>query len=146
MFITNQKTKRALIMREARYYIYKNLTTGTFSIRYKGKVIAHPTIVSAQGITYVVNPKGRERVLREGKKYVHAFVSCDSWQDHSDKGIDPEMAEMFLADNFTEVKYNPFRSDCFTIEDCRAHTSTHATLYEGKVYARKSDTVMYKIS
>lgn len=65
----------------AKYYIYRNLHTKTFSVRYKGKVIAHPRIFTAYGVTFKVNQIGRQKVLNERRKNVHAFVVCDYWEE-----------------------------------------------------------------
>ena len=50
---------------------------------------------------FVVSKSGRQRVLREGKKYVHAFVVgelVDTWN---------------LTESFEEVRYNPHIFDAF---------------------------------
>lgn len=145
ILLTTNREKPMEATMKAKYYIYKNLHTGTFSVKYRGKVIAHPTTVNAQGVEYRVSQNGRNRVLREKKKYVHAYVVCDAWQDRSDLYISGVAVE-FLEMNFTEIKYNPYVSDCFMIEDCEARTSSHAVLHNGRVYARKSETVMYQKS
>tara|TARA_R100001510_G_C7576690_1_gene151158 strand:+ start:254 stop:640 length:387 start_codon:yes stop_codon:yes gene_type:complete len=54
--------------------VYFNRHKSTFSIRHKGKVIEHTDTVVIKNPRFVVNESGRNRVLREKKKNVHAFV------------------------------------------------------------------------
>jgi hypothetical protein len=86
----------------AKYYIYRNLHTKTFSVRYKGKVIAHPKLFTAYGVTFKVNQTGRQKVLNERRKNVHAFVVCDHWE------------ETLKGKRITNrVFYNPYEGDSF---------------------------------
>ena len=62
-----------------RVEVYWNLHKKLFSVRAlegenKGRVIEHAYKVKLEEASFVVQPAGRERVLREGKKNVHAFV------------------------------------------------------------------------
>ena len=54
--------------------IYYNLHKNVFSVRHKGRVIQHTSMAVIKDAEYVVRPAGRAKVLREGKKNVHAFV------------------------------------------------------------------------
>jgi hypothetical protein len=58
---------------------YYNLKTKTPSVRAlegndKGRVISHPTLVAIRDASFVVQEDGRQRVIREKQKNVHAFV------------------------------------------------------------------------
>lgn len=58
---------------------YKNLHNGMFSIQCRegenyGRVIAHAKKVFIGDPSFVVREKGRQKVLNERKKNVHAFV------------------------------------------------------------------------
>lgn len=53
---------------------YYNLTKHCISVQYKGKVIAHVSDIALEDVTFVVQQGGRDRVLREKRKNVHAFV------------------------------------------------------------------------
>ena len=59
-----------------RVEVYFNLHKHTFSVRQcsTGRVILHTDEVHIRNPQFVVRQSGRERVLREGKKNVHAFV------------------------------------------------------------------------
>ena len=83
--------------------VYKNLTKNTWSIQdYKTrKVIGYSDNIRLEDAKFVVCKSGRQRVLREGKKYVHAFVVgelVDNWK---------------LTEGFEEVRYNPHIFDAF---------------------------------
>ena len=59
--------------------VYRNLHNGMYSIKSReagtrGLVIAHADRVWLNDVQFVVSDAGRARVLREKKKYVHAFV------------------------------------------------------------------------
>ena len=62
-------------------YIYRNLKTGGFSVMNRGLVVDHgehyvitPHASNDDEVRFVVRQSGRERVLHEGRKNVHAFV------------------------------------------------------------------------
>lgn len=58
-------------------FVYRNLhgdAESLYSIRQGGLVVAHTNDVLLENATFVVNKKGWERCLREGRKNVHAFV------------------------------------------------------------------------
>lgn len=59
-----------------RVEVYWNLHKHTFSVRNTktGRVLFHADEVWIDDAQFVVRKSGRERVLREGKKNVHAFV------------------------------------------------------------------------
>jgi hypothetical protein len=59
--------------------VYWNLHRDCFSVRARsgaqaGRVIAHVDDFTLRDVTFVVGKAGRERVLAEGRKNVHAFV------------------------------------------------------------------------
>lgn len=96
--------------------VYKNLTRGGYSIQEyvtgKGwRVIDHADAVILEHCTFIVNQKGRERVVREKKKYVHAFIQGALLA----KGMSISM-DHFLADpNVNVVYYNPYRCTQFEV-------------------------------
>lgn len=54
--------------------IYKNLHNGLFSVKQDGLVVAHIESVLLASVSFKVNDSGRNRVIREKKKNVHAFI------------------------------------------------------------------------
>ncbi len=60
-----------------RIEVYRNLHNDTFSIRRNGKVVKHLAnwqSIFLKDVKFAVQPAGREKVRREGKKNVHAFI------------------------------------------------------------------------
>jgi hypothetical protein len=91
-----------------RVEVYYNLHKNVFSVRHKGKVIAWGNRVTIENPEYVVREKGRQKVLKEGRKNVHAFVrgtlsDIDIFNDHY--GSMRPMPQ--------EVTYNPYKYDSF---------------------------------
>lgn len=96
-------------MRRAYFYIYRNLTSNCFSVKHKGKVVERFTDAIYFFGAFSVNQKGRDRVLREKKKYVHAFVVCN--------GIRCLYSQERFGWNLREVVYNPYKNDAFVYAD-----------------------------
>lgn len=94
-------------MSGAKYYIYWNLHKDCYSVRFKGKVIGHYDSLVASNVRFRVSEKGRQRVLAECRKNVHAFVVADK--------IFPKADPMELLDisHFESVRYNPYRFSTF---------------------------------
>lgn len=86
--------------------LYRNLRTGTWSMRERGLVVGHPTEVYLSDVTFVVRPAGREKVRREGRKNVHAFVKGDHI------GQLPDLA-------WREAFYNPYICETFMDVDTK---------------------------
>ena len=86
--------------------VYYNLHKHTFSLQSRnkedyGKVIGHTEHVILKNANYVVRKGGRDKVLQEKKKNVHAFVIGELVE-----AIDTRMLER-------KVSYNPYKSQCF---------------------------------
>lgn len=87
----------------AKYNIYWNLHKNLYSVRYKGRVIFHAEEIHLKNCSFVVNKAGREKVLREKRKNVHAFVRGEiCWIRDC---IGPE------------ISYNPYKSETFVIKN-----------------------------
>lgn len=86
--------------------VYRNLQKGGLSIRSRetetyGLVIDHRKGVVLEDVEFVVREKGRQKVLDEGVKNVHAVA----------RGIISE--EMEVDSEAIEVTYNPYKYDSF---------------------------------
>lgn len=89
-----------------RCHVYRNLHTGTWSVRQGGKIVAHPTTIMLKNCTFNVQPAGRRKVLAEKKKNVHAYVS----------GFLSSAAECNANHNDLDhrvVTYNPYKMESF---------------------------------
>jgi len=91
--------------------VYKNLHKDTWSVRDRktGRVVAHQDEVHVLDAKFVVQPSGRERVLQEGRKNVHAFVrgTLATYQEVLD---DPRT--FYLVTPYL-IRYNPYQEDYF---------------------------------
>lgn len=117
-------------------FVYFNLHKKCFSIRSlegpeRGRVIAHRHIVFLKDVVFKVSEAGRQRVLREKRKNVHAGV-VGQW--HFD------LSEQDLSLMYRErlVRYNPYLYSSFVL--CHEGTITpvysasQAYLFNGQVY------------
>lgn len=116
----------------AKYYIYRNLHKNKFSIKYRGRVINRAKYIIGLECFFKVNEKGRRKVLRERRKNVHAYVTCNSFLLSSDS------CELDLSDK-EEVYYNPYINSSFALKDTNdIITSNHKVyLYHNKIYIDK---------
>jgi|TARA_R110000765_G_C18755982_1_gene588471 hypothetical protein len=83
--------------------VYRNLHKQCWSVRSNetGRVIDHVRNIHLKDATLVVRPSGREKVLRERKKNVHAFV----------RGEITNVGGVSLT--IDEVVYNPYKNTTF---------------------------------
>jgi hypothetical protein len=91
-------------------FVYFNLHTKLWSIRategtHKGLVVAHAPFVRLHNVVVKVSQAGRQRVLTEGRKNVHAGL-CGTLQyfGQNDTSSFPGL---------TEVTYNPYKYTTF---------------------------------
>jgi len=112
----------------AKYYMYRNLHTNTFSIKYKGLVIEHPTIVIMKDVKFKVSENGRQNVLKEKRKNVHATVVANEYKIVDDINIT----------KLTEVYYNPYTTPTFIIKDTNEPIYKVDIVYgyKNKIYIR----------
>ena len=93
-------------------YVYRNLHHNCFSIRQAGLVQAHTKALIIKDAKYVVNEKGRQRVLHEKKKNVHAFVRG---YISTPRVLRAEQSKLGKNAEWPwyEVSYNPYKGDSF---------------------------------
>jgi len=91
-----------------RVRVYRNLVKKCISVQSTktNLVIMHSEAVSLRDCKFVVRQKGRERVLREKVKNVHAFVVGEL--DDVYKSPEGE-----LRRGVRQASYNPYRYDFF---------------------------------
>ena len=84
-----------------RVRVYRNLHKDCFSVKCMktGKVIAHVKDITLSFVTFPVSQAGRNRVLKERRKNVHAFV----------QGI----VDTFTVLSEKRICYNPYKKDHF---------------------------------
>lgn len=116
-----------------RLEVYYNLHKQCLSMRRmaRGARVSHAHTLLLNNCLLVVQPAGRDRVRREGKKNVHAFVRGypafirHSWTD-DDGDLSPENMD---RQGYTEFTYNPHKYDSFVVK------STGEPIYRAKQVA-----------
>ena len=87
--------------------VYFNRHKSTFSIRHKGRVIEHTDTVVIKNPRFVVNESGRNRVLREKKKNVHAFVRGEYYTKEDKLNV------LDGKKYWKGIYYNPYKHSSF---------------------------------
>ena len=91
-----------------RVRVYWNLRKKCFSVLYKRKVVAHALDMKLCNVLTLVSQKGRERVIKEKRKNVHAY-------------LDGILYPFTASDAFSwthkrmSVTYNPYKDENFKI-------------------------------
>jgi len=91
-------------------YVYRNLHKRCFSVKQGGLVRCHTEYMCMKDVKFVVSESGRQRVITEKVKNVHAFV----------KGMVAETTkdQPFYEDrSYNHCSYNPYRGPSFFIND-----------------------------
>jgi hypothetical protein len=117
-----------------RIEVYRNLHNDTFSVRRNGKVVKHLAnwqTIFLKDVKFAVQPAGREKVRREGKKNVHAFIRGT----YLAPSTFPHTTSEF-KDKCTEwVTYNPYQNDHFTatVTDPETTFTSYQDVHEAKL-------------
>lgn len=125
-------------------FVYRNLHKNCWSVKAlegenKGRVIHHAQNVNLTHCTFKVSKAGRERVLREQSKNVHAGVvgNLSFIGEMGDTSL-WKCASTYPA--FIPVTYNPYKYSTFVRKNndfIEMHTSSEVFLNEDRsVYAR----------
>jgi len=90
-----------------KFYTYYNLHKHLFSLKNlkTGRVERRENSVLLKNCTFKVSQKGRERVLREKRKNVHAGVVGEYVDSRKE-----------LMENMIEITYNPYLYDSFVLK------------------------------
>lgn len=112
--------------------IYFNLHKKVLSVRHKGRVIHHSNYVKILNPTFVVSEAGRQRVLKEKRKNVHAFVRGEL------ASLDNNPKES--AADLQTITYNPYKYSSFVKKSDETPISTAS---EAHIFGRH---ILAKIS
>ncbi|MGG1219369.1 hypothetical protein ABE236_18175 [Priestia endophytica] len=112
--------------------VYFNIHKNVFSIKdvKTGLVVGHSNEVTLEDVTFKVSQTGRERVLKERRKNVHAFVegTLTGLQCISVNSVllnDPDMEEAF---------YNPYKTETFVDRKGNPlHEASEVVLWHGQM-------------
>jgi hypothetical protein len=112
-------------MTKAKYYIYRNLRTGGFSVKHKGLVVCLAHSLYGLAVEFRVSEKGRQKVIKEKRKNVHAYAACEYF------AIDSHQPPI---DKLKKITYNPYVADYFTCDGKEINSAEEVTFYDGKCY------------
>jgi len=88
--------------------VYKNLHKNCWSIKQGGKVVAHTDYICLRNCKFIVSEKGRQRVLKEKRKNVHATI----------RGFIQRASNIEdIGSGWETVSYNPYLSSGFKTKD-----------------------------
>jgi len=95
-----------------RVMVYYNLHKHTFSIQYKGLVVAHANYVKLGNVEFRVRQGGLEKVRDEKKKNVHAFVIGDliDYVEYPSTDIPTPSSSKIIT-------YDPYKDSSFVYKD-----------------------------
>lgn len=82
--------------------VYKNLHNGMLSVKQDGLVVAHVDSITLKNPSFKVSQSGRNRVILEKKKNVHAFI-CGFVESINVESKTKKQA----------ISYNPYKHDFF---------------------------------
>ena len=87
--------------------VYKNLHNGLFSIKdvKSGLVVGHVEIINLENVEFKVSQAGRNKVLKEKRKNVHAYVEGNIINELDyiiNRSVDTQA-----------ITYNPYKYDSF---------------------------------
>jgi 1,2-phenylacetyl-CoA epoxidase PaaB subunit len=145
MIKLNQEDKRYHIDTARKVFVYKNLHKDCWSVKQDGLVKAHATEIELWDCAFRVNKTGRERVLKEKRKNVHAGIS--GYIDHLGMGaygtVGALNALCVLHDSFPypfsifPVTYNPYKYETFVDKETEKpiYNSNYSKLEPKQVFA-----------
>lgn len=138
-----------------RVRVYYNLNRSVWSIKamdgeHKGRVIGYAKAVTLRDAHTVVSEAGRQRVLREKRKNVHAYIDGEivGVRDYTERLRTPRVgsvldslhSEVTLGD-LVVLHYNPYKVSHFAwVEFSNGYQSSEGELIP-EVYLRDDRTV-----
>lgn len=117
---------------DQKVYVYRNLHKQCWSVRdcKTKRVVAHLDCLTLRNAKFKVSEAGRQRVLREKKKNVHAGVQgCFQ----SGAGI----LHLYDDSKFKRVRYDPYKRGDFYLQNGRGINESSRVVFDalGRVYA-----------
>lgn len=83
--------------------VYWNLHKKCYSVRHDGRVVMHTNKLALRDVRFSVQPAGRQKVIANKQKNVHAFV----------RGLYAGKNFAEFSDCGTLATYNPYKYDSF---------------------------------
>jgi hypothetical protein len=126
MILLNQNDKRYIIDHNKPVKVYRNLHKRCWSIKQNGLVKAHSNEINLFKCEFIVNEKNRQKVIKEKRKNVHAFVKGHLWNHFN----------LHLVNLIKQASYNPYkRGSFFDVEDdLPLHEAKFVKCIDGKLF------------
>lgn len=112
------------------YHMYRNLNSNCWSLKHRGKVIGHHKAIVLNNCEFRVSKKGRQRVLKEKVKNVHAYVAAESYEQLNDHHNGVERVKL---------TYNPYKYSTFVVKE------TGEPIHNCDTVIAEEDGSIYKI-
>ena len=112
--------------------VYRNLKNGLFSVQYGGLVVAHLATVQLRGVSFKVTESGRQRVLTQRQKNVHAYAIGTFTTAAQPTATEP-------------ISYDPYHAGhFFRVQDHEPiHHAAAVGLSQGKAYASAQSGLLF---
>jgi len=122
------------------FRLYRNLHQGNFSIQSylqekKGyRVTDRASSVILEDCRFKIYENGRQKVIQEKRKNVHAYIEAISYSKTSGD-ID--------VSNFREIYYNPYDHDSFIYKDtgCKLNSVQSILAHNNKLYDVSNEVI-----
>ncbi len=101
--------------------VYWNLRKNCWSVQHKGVVINHVDSLLLKNVTFSVSEAGRQKVLREKQKNVHAFA----------KGELVMINQLRPLELNLQISYNPYKFGYFYNKITQEEIKTNSLVYCG---------------
>jgi len=96
--------------RKAKFYLYRNLRTGGFSIKHRGLVCDRGDIFKMHNVEFHVSDAGSSRAKKTQQRNVHAYMVAEEYEKLE--------GAIYHADpDLIRVTYHPFKHDTFVVAD-----------------------------
>jgi hypothetical protein len=124
---------------QMKVFVYFNLHKKCWSVKAlegprKGRVVQHAKTIALHNVTFKVSEAGRQRVLREKKKNVHAGAvgTLDVYS------YEPWLGLQGSVHDLTKVSYNPYKAGHFVNKETNepVHTAQYAYLIDKTVMVK----------
>jgi len=97
-----------------RVSVYRNLTNGLLSVKYKGLIVGHCSRIELECVHLKVNKKGAKRILDGGNKEVVAWaegmwISCDNFKPYKGRKLPTSYDREDVRGDLTHFYFNPKR-------------------------------------
>jgi len=118
-------------MKKAKFYLYRNLHTGGFSIKHRGLVCDRGDIFKMFNVEFHVSEAGSKRAKDAKQRNVHAYMVAEEYEKL-------EHAAYHSDQDLVRVTYHPFKDSTFIIADTGEPilSADYAIAIKGRVYVK----------